>query len=73
MNFCKDCAHYAKPFPSADLSLGLCSRKKSPLDPVTGLPAAPNPFPFCKVERINLTGYCGHEARFFEPKEVPNV
>ena len=74
MKFCKDCVHFSKPFPTADLSIGICTRKKTPIDPVTGLHEGLNNHPFCKAERVSVTGNCGAEARFYQPKQkdVPN-
>lgn len=77
MKFCKDCAHFELPFKGAPLHVGLCSRKTLPYDLVTGsvgnLSEGTYPYPFCKAERISLTGNCGQDAIHFQPKkDVPN-
>ena len=73
MKFCKDCVHFTLPYPSADQTIGLCKKKTNTQDPVTGNFDGHNPHPFCRVERVTITGNCGREARFFSPKEVPNA
>lgn len=75
MKFCKDCAHYKLLHPSQPAELGMCSRKANIKNPVTGDFEAGVPHPFCRAERVSLTGNCGFEALFFTPKEkdVPNV
>lgn len=72
MKFCKDCVHYLLPFTAAHPGLALCSRKKTPTSPVTGLPDGPNEHPFCRAERISLAGNCGVDAIHFKAKEVPH-
>ena len=73
MKFCKDCVHFKLPFPTDNLSIGLCSNKQAQQDLVTGLYEGNVPHPYCKAERITVPGSCGKEAVFFKAKEVPNV
>ena len=76
MKFCKDCAHFHLMHPAQPLELGVCRRKENLKNPVTGdFEPQGNPHPFCRAERVSLTGNCGHEALFFKPKEkdVSNV
>ena len=68
MKFCKDCVHFKLPYEAAPLSIGLCARKDRPADPVTGFDESEPPHPYCKAERVSVTGNCGFDALFFQPK-----
>lgn len=73
MKFCIDCVHFKLPFDKASQETGLCSRKEANKDLVTGQYFSDLHHPFCRCERIDLTGQCGREAIFFQPKkDVPD-
>lgn len=70
MKYCVNCK-WQMPHPhSKDLSLSLCQAAEPNRDLVTGEVEGDNPYPFCKVVRMDL---CGKDARLYQEKDVPNV